>query len=173
MSREIGRSHCSISLDHIHECSAPLQFGRQQIAGDGRAGDQYASVCKIISRKAIKETFGYVLFGYYVDFEMKFLEGIACCRADRADATMDSAKVGVAVVESFQEITDAIRAGEDQPVVIADVDDGVVERRVVRGGLYFYGRQFDYFGAKFVQHAGEHAGLFARTCNDDSPAEKR
>ena len=82
---------------------------------------------------------------------MKALQRIAGGRSDGADSPSDRAQIRIARIEPFEKKPHAVRAGEDQPVVIAQVRDGLIERRVIGGRLNLDGGQFDHLGAQTVQ----------------------
>ena len=58
---EIRRRRRSIGFHDVDPRAAPREFGGQQIAGDGGAGDQDARAGQIVSRQGFEQSFGDIL----------------------------------------------------------------------------------------------------------------
>ena len=74
--------------------------------------------------------------------------------------------------KAFPETLDAVGGGEDEPVVCAEIADGVVDAGVIFERLDVDGGELDDLGTEIGKLRGKPAGLFAGAGHDHAAAEE-
>ena len=171
----LGLGHGLIDGDVIDDGAHRLERADQFGVRDLRAEQEHLHVLDVLKIfERLGDVVGDVFLRHEVHFEMKFLKFRRRGRADRREpSAAERADVFKALEEVFEELRDAIRAGEDEPLVFAHGGEGFDERLlVVRRGNADGGNLQD-FRAAFGELRGELAGLLARARDDDALAEER
>src|SRR4051794_13822739 len=94
--------------------------------------------------------------------------------ANRADSeVIQLARLAPKLREAFEEIINAVDAGEDNPVVAVELLDGFVKRRIAVGRGNLYRRAGDDARPVPPKLCGKLCGLRPRTRDDNSAVNKR
>ena len=101
------------------------------------------------------------------------LQGLRGCGTDCADSASNRSGITITCAQSCEEVLDCIHACEHDPVVCFELFYARIQFGVVRQRRQFDYRQFDWFGAEFVQLFREIGSLSGSARDNDSLTSQR
>jgi hypothetical protein len=148
-----------VGFDHVDGGAGPAQFARDDVARDAGAGQQDALAGHSFA-KALHDRLSNVLFRNNLHGQTLPLNCPLGGRPDGSNLQMLQSVGGQAqFFDPLRDGLDAVHAGKDEPVVVLDVDQSLIQRTAGARFADFDERDFEHLRTERLELRREGAGL--------------